>query len=1135
MSRTKATHRQRRKASVPPKSPQLSLKQALDATRKQPKNLNAWKQLGARLSDAGRLQEAVEALQKARSLAPEDAEVLALQGRITHQLGDPDQALTLLHQAAELAPSYAKAHHYIGYIYYSKANFDLALVHAEQACKLCPNDVDMLNTLANVLLHRFEYERARKVLEKAADIAPDNYLSWNNLGNVYNSLGDLDSGLDSYSRAHQVAPHAPGPFSNIITTYHYHPLKSGKEITRLCKQWREKFPPADEEVKFTRSRSADKCLRIGMISDGFRGHPVGRMVTTALEQVTSQEVVFYFYSTNNANDGITQRLQAIATQWSSVQHMKDPQVTEKIRNDELDILIDLAGHNAGNRVLAVANRLAPVQVKWVGGLINTTGVDAIDYLISDAVETPENVDDDYVEKLIRLPDDYICYVPPNGYEPNVASLPALKNGYVTLGCFNNATKLNEVVLEQWAAIMHALPNSRLMLKSMQYQSNELCQKIVDTMAQHDIHEERLIIEGPSAHAELLDAYNRVDIALDPWPYSGGLTTCEAFLMGVPVVTLPGPTFAGRHSATHLVNAGMPELVVNSWEEYRERVLELASDMDSLATIRQHLRQVLLESPVCDAPRFAKHFTTAMRAIWQRYCEEKAPEALAFNKEGEATFADENEPVQLKHPEPTERAREGFSWNFSGKVIVLDNGAKLLQKTAGIDALLKMKAFGVVAFDPASRIANPEHYNGCEDVQLLPHAALGDGKPATLYATLESSRSATLAPLPAEQLNAAQASATKVLTRLPVNTVTLDSIEGLGSLDWLILDDKSDAMAVLENGTQALKDTLLLQVRLAFQPTHYHQPDFAQVSHWASRHGFRFYRFNDERYTSQLPDDIPPNQRQATELESADALFLPSQERMASLSDNQRMKLAFVLDTVFGARDVVYEFLTNLEDSKAEQYLMSWGYTAKQQKSEPSETEEGMPGITIPEAPFMTPDERALFKESLQNSQNYFEFGSGGSTVWAVNQGLTVHGVESDQLWVNGLKKKLGERCQVKAVDIGPTGDWGYPVSLKNTDLFAAYSKEIFNHSLGFDLILVDGRFRVACAISAIQHTLKHAEKPGGTKIFIHDFWNRPVYHAVLEFLDSVKTVESAGLFKVKKNIDRARLAQVWEKYAEQPA
>lgn len=606
-------------------------------------------------------------------------------------------------------------------------------------------------------------------------------------------------------------------------------------------------------------------------------------------------------------------------------------------------------------------------------------------------------------------------------------------------------------------------------------------------------------------------------------------------MGVPVVTLPGPTFAGRHSATHLVNAGMPELVVNSWDEYRERVVELASDLDSLATIRTHLRQALLESPVCDAKRFAKHFTIAMRAIWQRYCEGKAPAALTFDKAGQATFDGESHPVALVEPEAIESDEDRFRWSFTGKVIVLDNGAKLMRRSAGIDGLLKLGAFGVVAFDPASRVANPERFDNSEDVQLLPHAALGDGQPATLYATLDPTASATLEPLPAERLRPEQAKATRVLTSLPVNTVTLDSIEGLESLDWLILDDKSDAMAVLENGREALKDTLLLQVRLAFQPTHQHQPDFAQVSHWASRHGFRFYRFNDEHHRSQLPDDVPASQRQATELESADVLYLPSHERMASLSDNQRMKLAFVLDTVFGAKDTAYGLLEAVCKEKAEQYLVSLGYRAREENLVEANVKDETPGISIPDAPFMSESERALFKESLQAARHYFEFGSGGSTVWAVNQGLTVYGVESDDQWVNGLKGKLGERCQVKAVDIGPTREWGYPVSLDNAEVFADYSKEILNHQVGFDLILVDGRFRVACAMAAIKHILMHSDDPNAARIFIHDFWNRPNYHVVLEFLETVKRSESAGVFKLKSNVDTENIERVWEEYAAQPA
>ncbi|MCZ0928780.1 tetratricopeptide repeat protein [Vreelandella janggokensis] len=897
-----------------------ALKKAKELTERQPQNIAAWKKLSAQLSEAGYLAEALEALNSAIALKPDDEEVLALQGRMTHQQGDPERGLAYLHAATELRPDYAKAHHYIGYIYYTQARFDEALKHAELACDLMPDDVDILNTLGNILTQKFEYGRAKNSLEKAARLAPNNYLSWNNLGNVYNAIGDLDKGLESYWKAHLVNPQAPGPFSNIITTYHYHPDKKGREITALCKQWESKFLSSFTALSISKLNDPQKRLKVGLISDGFRGHPVGRMITSALEHVSKKQIAFYFYSTNNASDGITERLKSIAEQWMSVQPLKDQQVAEQIVNDDIDILIDLAGHNAGNRVLAVSMQPAPVQVKWVGGLINTTGLSAIDYLISDSIETPENVDEEYVEKIIRLPDDYICYVPPNGYEPNVGELPALRNGYITLGCFNNAAKLNSTLLEQWAKIMLALPNSKLMLKSMQYKSEERCQKIKDTMNLYGIESDRLLIEGPSSHAELLDAYNKVDIALDPWPYSGGLTTCESFLMGVPVVSLPGPTFAGRHSATHLINAGMPELVVNSWQEYRERVLELASDLDSLATIRQHLRRVLLESPVCDASRFAKHFTDAMRAIWQRHCEKKQPAALTFDKTGLAKFEDEDTPVDVVYAESMEVEAAGFKWLLTGKIIVLDNGSKLVVEK-GIDTLRQLNSFGIVAFDPASQVINSERFEGSKDVQVFTHAVLGDGNPATLYSCLDPAFSSTLEPLPMAQQHGANSAGTNVLAKLPINTIALDSIEGLESLDWLILDDLNDSTAILENGEKALKDTLVIQVRIVFQPTHKRQPNLAEIQHWMSRHGFRLYRFNNQQHLSHLPDSIPAETRQATELQSADVLFLPSHERMAELDNNQRIKLAFLLHTVYGIKDMAYELLKDVDEEKAAEYLV----------------------------------------------------------------------------------------------------------------------------------------------------------------------------------------------------------------------
>ncbi|CAM3796053.1 glycosyltransferase [Vreelandella rituensis] len=273
-------------------------------------------------------------------------------------------------------------------------------------------------------------------------------------------------------------------------------------------------------------------------------------------------------------------------------------------------------------------------------------------------------------------------------------------------------------------------------------------------------------------------------------------------------------------------------------------------------------------------------------------------------------------VQGKHSNaktPTRPlAAPDFDWQISGKVIVLDNRAKLI-KTGASDKLAALGAFGIVAFDPASEIDDPKQYEGSETIQVFQHALLGDGKPSTLYTCLAPEMSSTLVPLPEVQLPEHRRQGAKVLTKLPINTIALDSIEGLGSLDWLILDDLSDAATILGHGKEALKDTLLIQARVAFQPTHEKQPSLAELQYWASRNGFRFYRFNDMKFHSLFNAEVGESPYQATELESADAVFLPSEERLKSLSDESKIKLSFVLDVIFeakDARDYMLSFVTD---------------------------------------------------------------------------------------------------------------------------------------------------------------------------------------------------------------------------------
>ncbi|WP_420827350.1 tetratricopeptide repeat protein [Halochromatium glycolicum] len=851
-------------------------------------------------------------------------------GRAHFGLEQFSEAERALNEAVELDPENAELYLMLGHVYYAERRETKTIDALDQALALNPSSIAILALRIHAFSRARRYATVMRDCDALMALKPKEATYYNLVGTKYQDIGRFEKARDYYHEALRRDPQELGAASNILTGMHYDPAVSAREIYDAALNWRRRFPVAAQAPSPIDKQPARR-LRVGMLSAGFHSHPVGLMILPAVLNVKRRNLEFYYYSLDPKEDFVTKQLQRTASEWRMLEKQSLDELDATIRKDQLDILIDMAGHNEGNRLTVIARKPAPLIVKWVGGLINTTGLGAFDYLLTDRVETPPGVDDWYVENLVRLPDDYVCYsIPPDVPAvvfPEVNDLPAQRNGYVTFGCLNNPTKINLELLAQWASIMQSVPGSHLLLKGGQYEDEGFCRRIRDRLAEFGIAPERVELEGSTKHKEFMRTYWRIDIALDPWPYSGGLTTCEALVMGVPVLTRPGPTFAGRHAATHVTNAGYPEWVCESWESLQRRVLELVSDLDELARIRRRMRDQVMASPLCDGKRFAENLDAALRAIWQRYCEDKAPAALNFTAQGECQFAGDTAPVVLRHPVPyiTPRvlAERRFNWQLPAKLVVIDSSAKLLRDD-GIEELLKLDAFGIVAFDPGGLLKRPERFSESADVQLVPHALLGDGQPATLYACLDPALSSTLKPLPAEELPPGQRQGVQVLAKMPISTVALNSVAGLESLDWLILDHLSDASAILEHGDQALKDSLLIQARIAFQRTHERQPTLAELQRWVTRRGFRFYRFNDMAHDTHLParDDLVNPQR--SELVSADVLFLPNQARMATLSEAQRLKLAFLLHTVFNVKDLTYTLLAEVDGNRAEDYLLAQG-------------------------------------------------------------------------------------------------------------------------------------------------------------------------------------------------------------------
>jgi protein O-GlcNAc transferase len=298
--------------------------------------------------------------------------------------------------------------------------------------------------------------------------------------------------------------------------------------------------------------------------------------------------------------------------WRATSGLTDDELAEQVRRDEVDVLFDLMGH-AGARPLVFARKPAAVQVTWLG-YVGTTGLAAMDYLVADQFHVRNGEETWYCESVLRMPHSYICYSPQQA-APDVVKLPVLDSGRFTFGCFNNPAKYSRRMIEAWAEILRRVPNSRLLLKYYALADEGFQAWLREPFGQLGVGEDRIIMEGPCPQPEILASYGRVDLALDTQPYSGGLTTCEALWMGVPVITYPGRTFAGRHATSHLTNAGFPQFVAADWAEYVELAIQWSSRMDQLAALRAGMRQQVERSPLCDAVRFAEDFSAVIRGAW----------------------------------------------------------------------------------------------------------------------------------------------------------------------------------------------------------------------------------------------------------------------------------------------------------------------------------------------------------------------------------------------------------------------------------------------------------------------------------------------------------------------------------------
>ena len=367
------------------------------------------------------------------------------------------------------------------------------------------------------------------------------------------------------------------------------------------------------------TKIAERRLKIGYVSPDFRRHPVASFIEPALAAHNRNHCEVFCYSDVPKHDEITARMKGHSDHWRDIPGIPDGDAAELMRKDGIDILVDLAGHTSHNRLLLFARKPAPVQVSWIG-YPATTGLSAMDYKIVDEYTDPHGVTERfYTEELIRLPGSFLCYLP-DEQSPGVGSLPALGSGHITFGSCNNFAKVSPGVIALWTTILKTIAGSRLIMKAKSLSDCSTRDYVMDMFRRNGIPEQRieLLSWEPSAMGHL-NTYNRIDIALDTFPYNGTTTTCEALWMGVPVITLAGNTHASRVGTSLLTNIGIPDLIAGTQEEYVSMAEKLAGDLQRLQSLRGKLRGRMADSMLVDAHRFIAHLEAAYRTIWEKWC------------------------------------------------------------------------------------------------------------------------------------------------------------------------------------------------------------------------------------------------------------------------------------------------------------------------------------------------------------------------------------------------------------------------------------------------------------------------------------------------------------------------------------
>ena len=634
------------------------------------------------------------AYRRVLELHPEHAEASYGLGRLAAADRRTEEAVALLTRATELAPRVAVYRLALGDVYLSAERYAEAAEAYLAGIRLQPQATAMRNNYLAALIHLDRRDEARGELERLRELLPDLPEIHFNLGGIYREYARTADAIACYRRVLELTPDNAAAFDNLLLELNYGPDEDPAALSEEHRRFGERFarrysmPAAD--------LAWPRRLRIGYLSPDLRNHVVARFLEPILCSHDRERFEVFCYFTHQRFDEVSERLRAAVKHWTGCDDLTDAELADRIRRDRIDVLVELAGHTVGNRLRVLALKPAPVQASYLG-YPNTTGLEAVDYRITDALaDPPGEADRLSVERLVRLPGSYFCYRP-NASTPEVAPSPAAASGRVTFGCFSNFAKMSNAFLDAAARVVNAVPGSRLVLKSRPLSLAEVAARVRERFARNGVDLQRIELRGwEKSGLGHMQAYNEVDIALDSFPYAGATTTCEATWMGVPVITLAGRTHAGRMGVSLMTALGLPEHVAQDVPGYVSAAVRLASDVRRLETLRQTLRERMRRSPLMDEARFTRSLEQCYLEMWR---ERTRPQTgLAHDPDWVERKLAEAERLRvagkpLQALEPCRDALRRAPAHRGALSLLWDLGFEAGSPGASIDALAKAIAIG----------------------------------------------------------------------------------------------------------------------------------------------------------------------------------------------------------------------------------------------------------------------------------------------------------------------------------------------------------------------------------------------------------------------------------------------------------